>query len=421
MQDRIMMRQDRPQRVEGHVCLELKDPISGKIKERINGRNHIFENTFFMQGLSNMTTNDLGYFYSWNRPKGCVSFAYLCLQDTEIPTPIDDTRPYLVGQTLGYGMAEAAASGSFRGAYNAVNSFLAKWDLTKVSWQFQYDFSASQANGTIKCMGLSHQFGSRYTASGFIPAQQIFAPYNPINVATSTGRYKMSITTAGIVKVIDLYGIEANREIDISAIVDSSTSTKSIGYDPNTGKCYVWRYSSTAANRLMFEYENFTFSNYLGSTNYTNCTSNNAARPFYRYGNTFYFMGETTSRYVYTLTTGNAFTSVTIPYAANNASGSYSIYPNSSTCGRAEGIWMAYRFLYDPVNNVFLYQVGSVDGGAVYPYDIGFIHHGNGASTSYGSPFVVNAAAIAAYNLPSPIEKTSANTLTATYAIDVYW
>ena len=127
-----------PAIAKGHPCIELKDPLTGKIKERIEGDNHVFTDALFSGWWS------------------AVSSAFMVLSDDD--TPVDNNFPYMLGNVVGYGVPSQSGSGTYCGAYNSTNQILASMTPDKISWKFQYDFTTAQANGTIKSIGLTRQY-----------------------------------------------------------------------------------------------------------------------------------------------------------------------------------------------------------------------------------------------------------------------
>ena len=44
----------KPISAEGKICIDLTDPITGKVKERIDAKNHIFPNALYFGWYSNL-------------------------------------------------------------------------------------------------------------------------------------------------------------------------------------------------------------------------------------------------------------------------------------------------------------------------------------------------------------------------------
>lgn len=141
--DIASLRNRMPVHAEGHVCLDFKDPVTGKIVDQIKGKNYVF-----MDALLSGPNRD------W---VSMVSGLWLCLMDDGNANDVN--FPFLSGQTIAYGRPSLGTLNTYRGAYNSANQVLAQMDATKARWKFQYDFTTAQANsGTIRSVGLTNQF-----------------------------------------------------------------------------------------------------------------------------------------------------------------------------------------------------------------------------------------------------------------------
>ena len=76
----------RPFQAEGRIRLDLTDPVTGKVKERVEGKNHVFKESLLS---------------AWNSVNWWedVSAMWLCLNDSSDSIATD--FPYLLGQTVG--------------------------------------------------------------------------------------------------------------------------------------------------------------------------------------------------------------------------------------------------------------------------------------------------------------------------------
>lgn len=228
----------KPQAAVGKFCIDLTDPVTGKVLERMNGTNHVFEDVLYA---------DSGY-TSWIQ---ATSQAWMVLNDSQLP--IDPDMPYVMGQTVGYGIPSQSGLGLFRGAYNAANQKLAEWDFTSIRWKFQYDFTPPQAIGTIRQIGLTHQYNRalvRYHQSRIpISADSSAVRY------TSDERYSYACSQSGIVYKYDNY-LGTVREIDISLLVGTLGSPR-VAYAPATGKYYIYDFYRTP--KYVYEFTDNTF------------------------------------------------------------------------------------------------------------------------------------------------------------------
>lgn len=228
----------KPQAAVGKFCIDLTDPVTGKVLERMNGTNHVFEDVLYA-GAGNTSWID------------ATSQAWMVLNDSQLP--IDPDMPYVMGQTVGYGIPSQAGLGLFRGAYNAANQKLAEWDFTSIRWKFQYDFTAPQAIGTIRQIGLTHQYNRV-----LVKYQQSRIPISAHSSAvqyTSNERYSYACSSSGIVSKYDNY-LGTVSEIDISSLVGTLSSPR-VAYAPATGKYYI--YDFWLPNKPVYEFADDTF------------------------------------------------------------------------------------------------------------------------------------------------------------------
>jgi hypothetical protein len=85
--------------VVGKVCINYTDGVMGKIKERIEGKNHVF--------MDRLNPSSIGTFF--------------LMDDNTSP---DDKFQYLRGDIIDWRRAGNEASGSYRGKYLASDSIL---------------------------------------------------------------------------------------------------------------------------------------------------------------------------------------------------------------------------------------------------------------------------------------------------------
>jgi len=406
----------KPAGAEGRVCIDLKDPDTMKVKERIQGKNHVFEESLMS-----------GYSHDW---VDAVNIAYLCLNNTNIS--IDPHIPYLFGQTVGYGMPSEHGSGEYRGAYNQANQILAQMSLDSVFWRFQYDFTTAQANGTpINIVGLTHQYGT--TASFY--AKRMLTGYTVTSNSgyhqTNDGRYIYSCSTAGVVTKTDLY-TDTTQTIDISNDIGNNTSdNKTIGYSPKNGRYYVHVYSSTADRRKFYEYSDSTFNSLLKVYDIPNISISSNGLPLYIYNKAFILTSSSNAVIVFDFANNEAQYTIEIPEIQNNAISASSYYYRLTA--RDAPCPLSSRYIkFGGVNSNYLKAIifdlltEEVVGFLVNP-------HTNQSTALYIYPFstekiICNSygangcnTAITAYQLDTPFTKTSANAMTVTYELEVFW
>ena len=131
---------NRPLEAEGRVRIDLTDPLTGRVVDRRDGKNHVFTQFLDRSKLTNL-----------NSIKTVL---------TDFTGTLDTTVPFLPGNIIGWGTPSTAGSGNYQGAYNSAGQVLYQYKPTSnsVYWKMVYEFTTSQANGTIGCIGLTHQF-----------------------------------------------------------------------------------------------------------------------------------------------------------------------------------------------------------------------------------------------------------------------
>jgi hypothetical protein len=208
----------KPGRAIGRVTIDLLDPITGKVRNRVSNPNHVFEDALFS-----------GSAYDWITS---MSGQYTLLTDNA--TAVDEDLPFVLGNIVAYGIPSQASSGTYRGAYNAANQVLAAITTTSARWKFQYDFTTAQANGTIKCAGLSNQYveGGRNHLSGYRAS-----PYGN-NSYTNDGRYTYVCSTAGVItkryymhhQLLLMYQLQLVQRVARINLLDTLLQLESITY-----------------------------------------------------------------------------------------------------------------------------------------------------------------------------------------------
>lgn len=407
-----------PCHAEGHYCIDLTDPITGKVKERIAGKNHIFEQSIFSQDNSGST---------W---QAAISSVYLEMTDSTLD--IDPDMPFVFGQTVGYGKPSTAGTGKYRGAYNATNQKLAETTPSSVRWKFQYDFTTAQANGTIGTIGLTHQHGPfpKYPLQGYVP------PAFSSSYASNTcdGRYSYSCSTAGVITKYDNY-LGSSTTINVSSTVGTSSDSKTVGYASATGYYYIYVYSSTAANRRMYVFTDNTFSTH--TTTYSpSKVAVSSIYPMYIYGNYAFwlysncvYIADFVNNTEYTTTTVSTYSNMSATEGVNDYS--YHIFDSGSMAKDKYIItWSTTSndnytgMIYDMSAQILVGYITNMSVGSSCPvvqYPINTTSFLPVYANSGYGPSMFHNCAIAAKKLDTPITKTSAKGLTVTYEVEVFW
>jgi hypothetical protein len=283
---------------EGRVCIDYTDPVTGKVKERIKGKNHVYLDSF-------QCTN-------WK-----VVLDNIGLHMTGHTPALDTAFPYLLGSHVGYGRVGAGSSGTYRGAYNTANSFLGRQNgITGISWKYQYDFTPTQVPGTVKKIALTNQFMSSDPVNLYYSESSTQWPFkvwkqealiNNYTGCTVEGRYSYTCSS-GVVTKKDLW-FNTSTMIDVSSYVGTS-GTMYCGYATDTGCYYIANGSTKYVYKFIDEYVT-----YSASYNYTNMsTSSSYWGPFYVHSGIAYaFYPSNNYICVHDFVANLTMTSITIP------------------------------------------------------------------------------------------------------------
>ena len=397
---------------EGRVCVELKDPQTGQVMDKVQWKNHVFTEALFSAGS--------GPWWS-----DAVNSVYTVMTDDD--AAVDTTFPYMLGNVIGYGIPSRDGEGTTRGAYNSANQLLAKMTLNSCRWKFQYDFTTAQANGTIKSIGLTNQYrtASLYPLSSFSLWSSNAGNY----VATCDGRYRYSCSTAGIITKRDLL-LDTSTTIDVSAFVGTSGS-KDIGYASDTGKYYVFTITGTASNRKGYVFSDNTFSTLETTYSMSNIAFTSDRYPMYVYGNYVFYCGSSGSVYYADFVNNLAYSTIStsgINISVESISFPASIYTSTTAtknyliCGCNNSNGYSYLII-DMSKRVVVGLIASPYSSHQSPL---FKYPLTTESTllcTLGSDSyrLAHNAAITKCALPTPVVKDSSHGMTVTYELEVFW
>lgn len=407
----------------GRVCLELTDPLTGKIKERTEGVNHVFEDVL---RLFEYASSYSSLFFSQG-----ISKYRLHLNDDG--TAVDPSLPFMRGNSLGWGIPSQGSSGLFQGAANMANEILNEVTPGEKSrWKFQYEFLPSQANGVIRTVGLTKQYGLYSQVDMYSNPSSINLAFG-FGYSCNDGRFHYIMSNTGIITKRDMY-TRSETTIDVSVITGTvSSNYKVVAYAPLTGKYYVFVGSSTPANRKLYQFSDNTFSTYESTYSVSNATQN-YAYPAYVYGNNLYFCASYNTLKKVNFVLDDAEYVVTMNNL-HNALATYSIavdvgsmatekgiffYPTNASSNRTGVLFdpnadsvVAWMYSYMSSYNQYVLQHPHFDG-LLLPASYN-------SSSSQAYMLLTNGGALTTYVLPTPFEKTDANGMIVTYELEVYW
>lgn len=396
---------------EGRVCVELKDPQTGRVTDKVQWKNHVFTEALFSANTGAWWSN-------------AVNNVYTVMTDDD--AAVDTTFPYMLGNVIGYGKPSNGSSGTTRGAYNSANQMLAKMTPNSCRWKFQYDFTTAQANGTIKSIGLTNQYStpSLYPFSNFSLGNSSAAGYTN----TCDGQYGYSCSTAGIITKRDLL-LGTSTTIDVSAFVGTSSS-KGIGYASDTGKYYVFTITDTASNRKGYVFSDNTFSALETTYPMTNVAFTTVGYPIYVCGN-YMFRCEGSSVYCADFVNNLAYSTIStsgINISVEGISFPATVYKSTTAiknyliCGCNSSDNYSYLII-DMSKRAVVGLIRSPNSSCQSPL---FKYPLTTESTllctlDSGSYGLAHNAAITKCALPTPVVKDSSHGMTVTYELEVFW
>lgn len=416
MQDIIKMSQVRQAgEIVGKITLDLTDPTTNKVTERIEEYNTPFRESI-------LGSND------W---VSSVSTAKTCLCDDDRATNLN--APFVFGNGIGYGAPSQASSGLLRGAFNSAEQLLAAITPMSVRWVFRYDFTAPQAVGTIKNVGLTRQ----YQTSGRTEARaRVKSKGAPTVGGTSTqdGRYAISISSAGIITLRDCW-FGVNNTIDVSATVGNKTANgKAVAYDHVNKKYYVAVYSATAAERVVYRFSDITFSTLEATILIPGYVENNGTIPAYVHNNKLFMFLADRIR-IHDLSTDTRLSDIGRPTVHNLVEGPqassrlqmfhstipfggrYCLCGNESGAGYGDTPWLP----------IFDMQDLNFPAMAVEPYNVATLPHCYAPYADTETPFKASGAwhytfgAFTNHVLSTPVPKPDNKGLTVKYELEVFW
>lgn len=413
-----------PMHAEGHFCIDLSDPLTGKVIDRRKAKNQVFP--IGIWGAQ-------PYIYNWNY---YVDNVYTVLTDsTQV---IDPNFPFLMGTPVGFGIPSNSGSGNYRGAYNSTNQVLHASTLSSIRWKFQYDFTTAQANGTIGTIGLTHQYdlGGRTSFNSFA-CPTIGSNY----LGTSDGysSYNGAYPNTGLITKRDAY-TNVTTTIDISALVTGGGSTCiSTVYDVSTGKYGVMRhYPSSTTYRQLYIFTDNTFSAISATYTVSSVIPKLSYGSYacYIYGD-YLFIPSGKAVMIFNYKTDTHVTTLIHNGFSGGSSSGIDLTGSVQSGSLAKGKYLfwgladssssgTYFVVFDMSIQQFVafgIKQWSVYGSSYMNLAWDYFHPDMylPASVPNNSVLSIASGLMAAKKLDTPVIKTSANGMTVTYELEVFW
>lgn len=396
MKDIVRLNEIKPLQAEGRCTIELTDPITGKVKERVGGGNMVFPETLMLD--------------SW---WSVLDRVWTVLGDNDTPSSLD--FPFMRGNGLGYGVPSTAGSGLYQGAYNPSNQFFKKQSDGKLSWKFQYDFTAPQAIGTIKSVSLTRQFVSSTYPTNFFAINSGTYQY-------SDGKYGYGVSADNSVTITNLYSGQTSEK-DVSAVV--SGSLRAIAIDKSTGKGYI-----LASNFMLYEFSDSTFSNLINT--YTISSYYDDISVYTNWcivkGSSIY-LGTSDYKIVkINYTTNTLLKSIDFPSSVWGRSFAQGyilrspLHINDGCICFGHGYTNAMMTPILDINKDTVEASTYINSGITnYLINHPYASHPLPCYLQSNGACQVLPTAFTNYVLPTPVEKTNDKGMTVTYELDVYW
>ena len=140
-----------PAEAQGRFCIELKDPVTGKVKERVTEKNNIFTDSLFSYAYNGNST------YGFNWPDVLKN---LPLVLTDSTATIDPAFPFIRGNVIGRGFPTTSGSGNYQGAYNSANQVLGACTTSSARWKYQYGVRQTRYGSSLFDSGFRTYFDS---------------------------------------------------------------------------------------------------------------------------------------------------------------------------------------------------------------------------------------------------------------------
>lgn len=424
---------------EGRVCVQYTD-TTGRVREEIRGKNHVYVDQM-------MTTNWINDIMV-NVP----------LVLTNSRRPVDTTFPYVPGEIIGYGVPGSSGTDAYFGSFRGNESYRALRTRTSCSSKFIYDFSPTQALGTLGHIGLSFQPNQKVYSATMIKPGQKFSSKGGIDGSSNTMlrgyvnigyfRYRTDSSANGNYVVKRGLFEETEKAFNISSLLTipdgfSATSYDIPGYRAETGNfCLICRYYKKLDDgSYIYRYTcyelNEALDTVLSSVTFDteNLTSMNA---FGRYGNKLYLFpyyihsgSNVNTIFVFDIDTGE-LSRMNAPLCMGlflGGDGVYSFYDKYIGCSSKGYGAAGYGFIFDLENGeIFAQMVGK--GGSYQARR--FCLYRNPASTcgaflqseeynisAYSHPY---GGAITDYRMPDDApERPEGYGMTVIYELNVLW
>lgn len=425
MRDSLLLGGFSPDGAIGKVAIEFYDPLTGKIKERVTGENHVHADV-----LKSAYSDFLG-----SMP--------LCITDSQLS--YNSKLPYLLGKVIGYGYYNSSASGTYCGAYVAGSSYYNQLSINGLSSKITVQYLPSQALGVLGTIGLTGQWATNMGWSAY-EGQHKRALYadksyfrNSDYVLVTSGQYVYSLNSAsGVLTKRHETVSTISVTYDISSNIpgfNSSQMNYGIGYNPANGRFYIQSVSSVASNRKLYEYSDDTFTTLLNTYNISNYAGY-YQYSFIVYGNFMYIPknmhtnGSTDAKF-------NFVTNTVVPLNITTSGWN----PNISF---QPGYWISYVI----IDNRYLLINNSYNSSASWIFDLlldayvgTFQVYHTGGNNYYGyylkHPFTTEyfycqstynswatprgCAAATHYQVPSGVVRPAGTGMTVSYELDVYF
>ena len=294
----------------GYARVEYADEVSGKTKERIEGENHVFPDSFkcgFWSSVLSGISRD-----SWG---AAARDNFFVTSDNAYP---EDGFPYLRGNIVGFGRPRAGTpahplQGVFVGGESSPYGDPIEGGLG-VRYRYTYRFSSAQLLEGIGSFGITTQYNPHAGFGTLMPIRERYvvaratAPMSTLNTPnvfrghSNLRLHQTGIAATAAVTVMKqdlLTGNHGNLNVTPHFTALGAEQQRAVGLSFDSGRAYLMMLSHTATQRRLIEFEDQSFANVTGTYPLPTATQQGALRVFAVLGKTVFAYHPTTGQMMY--------------------------------------------------------------------------------------------------------------------------
>jgi len=285
MYDKIKLSKKDPE-VIGKVCIEYFDPLTDKIKHKIEDTNHVFMDSFLCTGWGHIL-NDVDRIF------------FFCTDDNTPPT---NDFPFLRGNPIAWGHIWQALSGRRGRNHHLILNQLFN-DGMSMRFEYGYEWGMNPFPENIGCVGLTTQYRPRIRVSGTTaPESMYLKPVRERPIRSDAWGGEINTTNAKVVKNnimytlhqagqtaasnvnVHIYNLNTRqlRTVNVTGHFNTfgATQERAVGVCFDTNRVFLALHNPTAANRRIIEFADDTFTQVTNTYLMPNLATNFHGRVF---------------------------------------------------------------------------------------------------------------------------------------------